>query len=291
MSLPSCAISCVTAICSQAGIICLCASDGLERTADTCISAWTRGRLISHQPGAAFRNITETNCQTPVRDESTRFIVMVILVVLAAGAMVVGRIGYKQFFSVTGRLDSTDWSIMAATLVCLPSIAVNVSMSKHGLGKDIWGVSPHDLKLFGLYFYGIQILYPLLMALVKISRTLFYLTLFPGRTIRALLWGTVASMSPSQPRRSKYDLQELKLAYAHCMNINASGWAYAAITLASDVWLIGIPLSQIRKLRLHWKKKVGATLMFLTGAGITIVSILRLQSIRFYANTTNPTWD
>lgn len=51
------------------------------------------------------------------------------------------------------------------------------------------------------------------------------------------------------------------------MNINASGWANAAITLASDIWLLAIPLSQIRKLRLDWKKKAGATLMFLTGAG------------------------
>ncbi|OAA76221.1 hypothetical protein LEL_05905 [Akanthomyces lecanii RCEF 1005] len=223
-----------------------------------------------------------------------------------AGAMLVGRLAYKQFFSVMGRLDSADWSILAATLVCLPSIAVNVSMAIHGLGKDIWGISPHDLILFGLYFYVIQILYIVLMGLIKISLTLFYLTLFPGRTIRTLLWGTVCFHAvftfvfamvvifqclPVSYQRAKYDLQELKLANAHCMDINASGWSNAAITLASDVWLIGIPLSQIRKLRLHWKKKVGATLMFLTGAGVTIVSILRLQSIRFYANTTNPTRD
>lgn len=207
---------------------------------------------------------------------------MVGLVVAMAGIMVVGRLGYKQFFSVAGRLDSADWSIGAATLLCLPSIAVNVSMAKNGLGKDVWGVSPHDLIQFGLYFYVIQILYISLMGLIKISLTLFYLTLFPGRTIRGLLWGTVVFHAvftmvctlfvifqclPVSYQRAKYDLQELKLADAHCININASGWANAAITLASDVWLIGIPLSQIRKLRLHWKKKVGATLMFLTGAG------------------------
>jgi hypothetical protein len=31
------------------------------------------------------------------------------------------------------------------------------------------------------------------------------------------------------------------------------------------VWMIGIPLSQIKKLELHWKKKIGAAIMFLTG--------------------------
>ena len=37
------------------------------------------------------------------------------------------------------------------------------------------------------------------------------------------------------------------------------------VSVVIDVWMIAIPLSQIRKLELHWKKKVGAAIMFLTG--------------------------
>lgn len=207
---------------------------------------------------------------------------MIILVVAAAGVLLVTRLIYKQFLSAKGRLDSADWTILAATLLCLPSIAVNVSMARNGLGKDVWGVSPHDLKTFGLYFYVVQILYPILMGLIKISLTLFYLTLFPSRSIRLLLWITVVAhvlmtvafpftiilqCLPISYQREKYDLQEPGQAHGHCINMNASGWVNAATTLASDVWLIAIPLSQIRKLTLHWKKKVGATLMFLTGTG------------------------
>ncbi|KAJ3492726.1 hypothetical protein NLG97_g5187 [Lecanicillium saksenae] len=231
---------------------------------------------------------------------------MVIIVVLVAGAMIVTRLVYRRFFSVSRRFDSSDWTILAATVVCLPSIAVNVSMARHGLGKDVWGLSPYDLTTFGLYFYIIQILYPILIGLIKISLTLFYLTLFPDRKIRLLLWATVCfhvmftvscaliiifQCLPVGYRKATYVMQEGRLANGHCMNINAAGWANAAITVASDVWLLAIPLSQIRKLTLHWKKKVGAMIMFLTGGGVTIVSILRLQSIRYYANTTNPARD
>lgn len=207
---------------------------------------------------------------------------MVILVVAAAGALLVTRLLYKQFLSVKGRLDSADWTILAATLLCLPSIAVNVSMARNGLGKDVWGVSAQNLTTFGLYFYVVQILYPILMCLIKISLTLFYLTLFPSRGIRLLLWITVVvhillsiafsftiifQCLPVSYQRKKYDLQEPSRVNGSCINMNASGWVNAATTLASDVWLLGIPLSQIRKLRLHWKKRVGAALMFLTGAG------------------------
>lgn len=207
---------------------------------------------------------------------------MVTIVVLVAGAMLLTRLVYKKCFSVNGRLDASDWTIFAASLLCLPSIAVNMGMAVHGLGKDVWGVPLQSLITFGLYFYVIQILYPILMGLIKVSLTLFYLTLFPGRTIRLLLWGTVIfhvlftiacflsilfQCLPISYQRAKYNLQEASPAKYHCININATGWANAAITLASDVWLLGIPLSQIRNLRLDWKKKIGAMLMFSTGAG------------------------
>ncbi|TQV90126.1 CFEM domain-containing protein [Cordyceps javanica] len=242
--------------------------------------------------------MTETACKTPARDDSGRFLIMVGLVVTAAGAMLITRLAYKRFFSVRGYLDSADWIILAATLVCLPSIAVNVKMALNGLGQDVWGVPPHELITFGLYFYVIQILYPILMGLIKISLTLFYLTLFPDRPIRLLLWGTVVfhilftvvcvfciifQCLPLSYQMTKYDVREPRLVDARCMDINASGWVNAALTLASDVWLLGIPICQIRKLRLHWKKKIAAT--------VTIVSVSRLRALRHYANTSNPTWD
>ncbi|OAR01129.1 hypothetical protein LLEC1_07273, partial [Akanthomyces lecanii] len=76
-----------------------------------------------------------------------------------------------------------------------------------------------------------------------------------------------------------------------CTRVNLLGWLHGGISVAIDVWMIGIPLFQIRKLELHWKKKVGAAIMFLTGAFVTVVSVLRLQSLIYFANSVNPTWD
>lgn len=65
----------------------------------------------------------------------------------------------------------------------------------------------------------------------------------------------------------------------------------AAVSIALDVWMLAIPLSQLPALKLHWKKKVSVGLMFFVGTFVTVVSILRLQSLMKYASSTNVTWD
>ena len=231
------------------------------------------------------RNLTEVTCQVPVRDESRKFVVMILIVVLIAGGMVCTRLLYKQFVSLRRHLDSADWTILAAMVISLPTVAVTIfGLVAHGMGKDLWGVSPGDLVAFGLSFYVIQVLYVLLMGVVKISLTLFYLSIFAGVGIRRLFWATVGFHAlftlgftvgiifqcvPVSYQTAKYDLTNLPLqpVYARCLDINASGWANAALTLASDIWLLGLPLSQIHHLHLHWKKKIGVAFMFLTGVG------------------------
>lgn len=49
------------------------------------------------------------------------------------------------------------------------------------------------------------------------------------------------------------------------LNSNAIGWANASISIALDLWMIAIPMWQIRNLNLHWKKKVGVAVMLLVG--------------------------
>lgn len=67
--------------------------------------------------------------------------------------------------------------------------------------------------------------------------------------------------------------------------------ARAGVSVGLDAWMLAIPLSQLPGLKLHWKKKVSVGLMFFVGTFVTVVSILRLQSLMKYANSSNATWD
>ncbi|TWU74313.1 hypothetical protein ED733_005756 [Metarhizium rileyi] len=136
-----------------------------------------------------------------------------------------------------------------------------------------------------------------------LSLSLFYLYFFPGKTIRRLLMGTaifnvlfvftfvttgIFQCSPV----SRYWTQYVdRNASGYCININSFASIHGAFKIAIDVWMIVLSLSQIQRLELHWKKRVGVTFMFLLGTFVTVVSILRLQSLVNFANSTNPTWD
>ncbi|KAL0943227.1 CFEM domain-containing protein [Colletotrichum truncatum] len=52
-----------------------------------------------------------------------------------------------------------------------------------------------------------------------------------------------------------------------------------------------MPLSQILRLNWRWKQKLGAAMMFAVAFLITLVSVLRLESIKSFMKTSNPTWD
>ncbi|OAR02776.1 hypothetical protein LLEC1_02919 [Akanthomyces lecanii] len=213
------------------------------------------------------------------------------------------RLIFKRFFSATEKLTLDDYLIVGALMLHISCTTVNVEgLAGHGLGKDIWTLSPEGLKTFLLYFYVIENHFFLEITLAKLSLLLFYLNVFPDKFIRRLIWGTalfifllgVASTFviifqclPVTYFWTQYDGHST----GKCLNIKAFAWCNAALNIATDIWMLGIPLSQIRKLKLHWKKKLVASIMFLTGLFVTVAAILRMQSLVHFADSTNATWD
>ena len=223
-------------------------------------------------------NLTETVCDRPRRDNAPRYEAMNITIGAVTSVIVVSRAVFKQFFSYRRRLGADDWVILLSLLVGIPCVALNAQgLTAHGLGKDVWTLDAKELTTFMLYFYVLEILYIALMASIKLGLSLFYLAIFPGTTIRRLLWGTavfnvlfgisfvVTAIFQCSPV-SYYWTQYVEMTPGSCLNTNMLGWVHGAVNISVDIWLIAIPLSQVHRLGLHWKKKIGVTIMFLTGA-------------------------
>lgn len=206
-----------------------------------------------------------------------------VLVLGSVTVTVVGiRLLYKQLFSVKRQLDAEDWMILLAVPIGIASVAITIfGLTAHGLGKDIWGLHPSNVVDFELYSYIMQILYIALMALVKLNTSVFYLNIFSGTIVRRYIWGTIVyhitfliifvagtifQCTPIGYQWADFGFMESSRPEGNCININAASCANAALNVASDFWLLAIPLTQIKGLRLHWKKKVGVALMFMTGA-------------------------
>ena len=195
---------------------------------------------------------------------------------IIAVVFVIVRFCYNIFvLKVELRLD--DWLLLATMLSCLPSAFISVyGLAANGLGKDIWVLSATEITNVLFYFYLMAWMYFMEATLVKLTIISFYLRIFPARPTRRLLWGTfifttlfglayiIASLFQCRPIYyfwTKWD----GLHDGHCLDINAVAWSNAAINIALDLWVLAIPLWELRTLQLHWKKKIGVALMFCVG--------------------------
>lgn len=222
-------------------------------------------------------NITESACNRPRRDRSARYNATSITLCTITGSLVIIRAVFKKYFSYSRQLRADDWMITGSVAVGLPATVLNVQgFTKNGLGKDVWTLNPDMVSEFARYFYIQQILYVFLITTVKLALLFFYLSIFPGTNTRRVLWGTVAvttafgltfillSIFQCTPIKF-YWMQYVEDDKGKCTEINLLGWIHGVVSVAIDVWMIGIPLYEVRKLELHWKKKIGAAIMFLTG--------------------------
>lgn len=303
---PHCAQEClanatVQSNCSLDDATCICVDKyaAIEEAGSPCIL-----ESCSLVEALFTKNLTETTCNRPRRDKAPRYDAMNISMGVITALLVVIRLIFKRFFSQRNTLGADDWAILATLVIGIPCTIINkVGLTAHGMGKDVWTLSPDTLTDFVLYFYVMEILYLAEMSLIKLSLSLFYLYIFPGTRTRRLLIGTsifnvifgftfvTTAIFQCSPVHHYWTQYVDATSRGRCININLFAWINAALAIAVDVWMIAIPLSQIKKLELHWKKKIGVAIMFLIGTFVTIVSVLRLQSLIYFANSKNPTWD
>lgn len=225
----------------------------------------------------ATMNLTQTVCGIPVRDRAGQFKTM-NLALSSVTLMIAGiRFISKYLFSIRQGFGPDDWTLLAAGFIGIPCIVFNIlGLSSHGLGKDIWTLTPGDAISFGQWFLAMEVLYVVIMTIVKISLSLFYLDLFPGTTFRRVVWGTIifniasglgfviGSLVQCVPLSFTWE-QFRNSSHGHCIDMNSFGWANAAVNVATDLWLIVIPLFQLYKLDTQWRRKLSAAIMFMTG--------------------------
>ncbi|KAG6004165.1 hypothetical protein E4U21_001344 [Claviceps maximensis] len=218
------------------------------------------------------------------------------------------RLVFKRHFSASRRYGPDDWAVLSTLLVGLPCAVFNhIGLIKHGLGRDAWTMSTNEVSVFAMYFYVLEILYLVDISLVKLTLLTFYLTIFPsvstGAWTRRLLWCCVAFnamlavgcvlVTTFQCRPVSYYWMQFvdEAAVGSCLPSAPTAWVNGSLNVAQDIWMILIPLFEVRQLRLHWKKKAGVVFMFLMGTFVTVVSALRLAYLSSFEASINITWD
>ncbi|KAI5456755.1 hypothetical protein BGZ63DRAFT_517585 [Mariannaea sp. PMI_226] len=275
----------------------MCTNDALQTQVAVCVT-----KSCSIKEALFTKNATSTSCGAPIRDRSLQYEALSNGLGIVSGVFVVTRFAFKLWSRLELGLD--DWFILITILAGVPSTIITVHGTiANGLGRDVWTLSYASITRFGMFFYVMAVLYFLQVTLLKLALLFFYLRIFPATPIRRLLWGTVifnclfglvfviVTIFQCQPVDyfwTKWDGEHT----GKCMDINAIAWSNSGISIALDIWMLAIPISQLKSLNLDWRKKVGVGLMFSVGAFVTVVSILRLRSlVALGSNSQNPTWE
>jgi len=113
------------------------------------------------------------------------------------------------------------------------------------------------------------------MPSTKVSILFFYLRIFPDQIFRRVTWCLVVvaalttltfvcvdafQCAPVSHYWRQWDGEPGK-----CFAPSGPAWTISAIGIALDFLMLSLPLQQIRKLNLHWRKKLSVGLMFGVG--------------------------
>lgn len=220
-------------------------------------------------------NLTASGCDQPIRNRGSQYVLVSNVFGIISAVFVLQRFAYKLWASIPLGMD--DWFTLITLLIGIPVTVINAhGVTDNGLGQDIWTLTYDNITNFSKYFYILEIFYFAEVSILKLALLFFYIKIFPSEGVKNVLWCTVVfnvMFGVSFTLVAIFQCRPISYYWAMwdrehegtCLNINIIAWSNAAISIALDIWMLAIPLSQLRHLNLDWRKKIGVGLMFSVG--------------------------
>ncbi|KAJ4382572.1 hypothetical protein N0V86_001794 [Didymella sp. IMI 355093] len=284
--------------CGKTDVTCICTNAPLQDNVQTCLLS-----TCTLKEALVTKNVTATTCHAPPRNKSETSRIANIVIAVVSVACGLTRIIYKAIYSMA-ELGWDDYTIIMTLFAGVPSVVlIDRGLLPNGLGQDVWTVSFDRITTFVRWLYVLEILYFFQMTLLKLTLLFFFLRIFPKTIVRNLIKGTIVftilyglafvviAILQCHPISHYWNNWDKEHNDGQCINVNALAWSHAIISIVLDIWMLVLPLCEVFRLQLTWRKKISVAVMFLVGTFVTVVSCLRLQSLVGFAASANPTWD
>ncbi|KAF2762872.1 hypothetical protein EJ05DRAFT_530043 [Pseudovirgaria hyperparasitica] len=299
---PECALKCTAAALSPetcpslTDLSCVCSNAAFNANVSTCVM-----QSCTIPESLVAQNVSATLCGAPIRNRAPELVVITNIHIVLLAVFVVVRIFFKVFVARIP-LGWDDWTVIVGALSVIPTAVILVyGTSAHGMGKDIWTLEPEQITKSIKFSYHLTWLYFVQIAMQKLSLIFFYLRIFPSQGVQRLLWTSImfctvwglayflTAIFQCQPISHFWDGWD-GLHKGKCINTTPLATSHGVMSIALDLWILGIPLWQLRTLNINWKKKIGVGIMFCVGSFVTIVSIVRFKTLLHFASSFNVTW-
>ncbi|RDA84358.1 hypothetical protein CP532_2599 [Ophiocordyceps camponoti-leonardi (nom. inval.)] len=226
---------------------------------------------------------------TTINDSHKVYGVAVACAVMSgfATSVVLWRL-YLRYTSRAFGLD--DWATIPALVLYLGWSVLTVYVNlAGGIGKPLWEITLDEYAIWFKGFVASSWMYTTMTAAIRIAILLFYHRIFAQAitwlrvTIHALLalqaiYVIVYSILPAlacHPFDSAWNPFERRL---HCSDwyFYYSQVALYSTSMVFDLVLLILPLEPARKLQMRRSKKAGVVVMFVLGAGASVVTAVKL---------------
>ncbi|KAI1185377.1 hypothetical protein F5B17DRAFT_408068 [Nemania serpens] len=299
--IPQCGLSCIVnatsegAICAATDFPCLCANKPLAQEIQSCIRTGCVPRDALTMAG-----ILDDVCGVPRRDKTlvVRLVpsVVVILSTIFYLLRLLSRLVLHQ------KVEISDIVLGVSVSFTFPILWTSWNLAAEGLGKDAWTI-PYDniTRIFYLYWWA-EIFYQGGLPLTRISFLCFYLELFPqakfrlacyiliGLNMANLIAFVTASVFQCYPIYGAWTFWDGSFR-GHCNNIHLTSWLQAGFNIALDLVVIVLPLPLLSGLSTSIARKFHIIIMFSLGFFVTIISVVRLNALVVFANSSNVSYD
>ncbi|EFR04129.1 integral membrane protein [Nannizzia gypsea CBS 118893] len=233
-----------------------------------------------------------------VEDISDRLAIPALVFSIITPLFVIARVATRRYYSKS--LGPDDWTILAS-LVFAETISIQmIIICGWAFGKHKDDIPPELLaKSLKLYYFA-QIFYKITSALTKISVLLLYLQVFISPWFKTTCWvgiaiivafttGTVVS-SIFQCNPVPYAFDKKTPGGGKCINVGAFWFANAAFIIATDVFIILLPIPVILRLQLPDRSKVALCGVFAVGLFVCVTSVLRITTIDIATSRSDTPW-
>ncbi|KAK2053307.1 integral membrane protein [Colletotrichum caudatum] len=281
--------------CSALDQACLCADTKLAAAVEPCIRS-----QCSIKESLAAANASYSQCGITPRDESAK--------IRWTSGVVTGLVILFMAMRLTAKFVKLSvWG--ADDTVAVVAFVVHIAVYSQtfytldvGLGRDIWALHDYQITNFLRVFFLLEFLYLVELPLIKASILFFLLRIFPGRGIRRWLWSvqflnllvclafvivTLAQCRPFSYFWTGWDGEHEGM----CINLSKLALFHVGFNIALDVVMLVLPITQVYKLKMDTRKKIGVIAMFQAGIFLTIASILRIKTLIAFSMSLNLTAD
>ncbi|RBR15640.1 uncharacterized protein FIESC28_07281 [Fusarium coffeatum] len=285
VNLPACGLECLSRVLSisefaKQSSAQLCENFEFVQAINTCVATECNDEERQVVKDAAIKQ-----CDIPLRDSRSALRGTTLIIFVIALLCFCLRLLSKILHRSNWGADDTFMSLAAFLIV--PLLVLMQLMISQGLGLDIRMLDREQIVLIFKMFFFQQVTYFITLGFVKGSVLAFYLRIFPDHKFRRAVWITqfinlttafiyvILILVQKNPIALNWNGASKFSGKSNVLDDKLLYLTHGSISLALDVWMLILPITQVYHLGLKLRKKIGVIAMFSCGVLLTCAGVIR----------------